>query len=75
MTEQIQGVASAGVVDRRSAARERERERLRRLYGSAGSHHDEDAEADDQVDISEEARKRANGTYRKNILEHIEEDE
>jgi hypothetical protein len=73
MTEQIQGIASARVVDRRSTARERER--LRRLYGRVGSHHDEEVKIDDQVDISEEARKRADGTYHKNILEHIEEDE
>jgi len=72
MTEEIQGVAKAGVVHRRSTAQERER--LRRLYGGTGLHHDEDVETDDQVDISEEARKRASGTYRKNILEHIEDD-
>jgi hypothetical protein len=60
------------VVHRRSTAQERER--LRRLYGGTGPHHDEDVETDDQVDISEEARKRASGTYRKNILEHIEDD-
>lgn len=72
MTEQIQGIASARVVDRRSTARERER--LRRLYGSVGSRHDEEVKTDDQVDISEEARKRADGTYHKNILEHIKED-
>lgn len=72
MTEPIQGVTKAGEVERRGA--KQERERLRRLHGEA-FHHDEDAEADDTVDISEEARKRASGTYRKNILEHIEGDE
>jgi len=70
MTEPVQGVARSGGVERRSTSQER----LRRLYFLT-SHHDKEAEMDDTVDISEEARKRADGTYHKNILEHLEEDD
>lgn len=70
MTEPVQGITRTGRVERRSTSQER----LRRLYFLT-SRHVEEAETDDQVDISEEARKRADGTYRKNILEHLEEDD
>lgn len=70
MTEPVQGVIKTGVVERRTTAQER----LRRLYLSS-HHHDEEVETDDTVEISQEARQRADGTYRKNILEHIEEEE
>lgn len=66
MTEPIQGVIRTGGVERRSTTQER----LRRLYHPA-FRHEEEAEEDDLVDISEEARKRADGTYRKSILEHL----
>jgi len=69
MTEPIQGVTRSGGVQRRTTTQER----LRHLYGETSRHEEEDT--DDMVDISEEARKRADGTYHKNILEHIEEDE
>lgn len=72
MTEQVQGVIKSKAVEGRTA--DQKQKNLRHLYGGSGSrHHEEDVETDDQVDISEEARKRADGTYRKNILEHIEE--
>lgn len=71
MTEPIQGVVKTdGVERRRSTAQER----MRRLYGDSARDHD-DIEEDDSVDISEEARKRSDGTYRKSILEHLEGDE
>ena len=71
MTEPIQGVVKTdGIEHRRSAARER----MRRLYGDISRDHEE-AEEDDSVDISEEARKRSDGTWRKSILEHLEADE
>lgn len=47
---------------------------MRRLYGESSREHD-DVEEEDSVDISDEARKRADGTYRKSILEHLEDDE
>jgi hypothetical protein len=71
MTEPIQGVIKTDGVERRRSATQ---ERLRRLYGDMARNRDE-AEEDDSVDISDEARKRAEGTYRKSILEHIEDDE
>jgi len=71
MTEPIQGVVKTDGVERRRSATQ---ERLRRLYGDM-AHNRDDAEEDDSVDISDEARKRADGTYRKSILEHIEDDE
>jgi hypothetical protein len=71
MTEPIQGVIKTDGVERRRSATQ---ERLRRRYGDMARNRDE-AEEDDSVDISDEARKRAEGTYRKSILEHIEDDE
>ena len=62
-------VKTEGVERRRSATQER----MRRLYGDISRDHD-DIEGDDSVDISEEARKRSDGTYRKSILEHLEDD-
>lgn len=71
MTEPIQGVVKTdGVERRRNAAQER----MRRLYGDVSRNHDA-SEEDDSVDISEEARKRSDGTHRKSILEHLEDDE
>ncbi len=71
MTEPIQGVVKTDEVERRRSAT---RERMRRLYGNSSGDHEE-SEEDDSVDISDEARKRADGTYRKSILEHLEGDE
>lgn len=71
MTEPIQGVVKTDGVERRRSATQ---ERMRRLYGENSRDHD-DVEEDDSVDISDEARKRADGTYRKSILEHLEDDE
>lgn len=71
MTEPIQGVVKTDGVERRRNAI---RERMRRLYGDISRDHEE-AEEDDSVDISEEARKRSSGTWRKSILEHLEDDE
>ncbi len=74
MTEPVQGVIRAGGVERRSSSQEREqnRERLRRLI-KAGGGGDELSADDDSVELSEEARKRADGTWRKTILEHLED--
>lgn len=74
MTEPVQGVIRSGGVERRSTSQEREqnRERLRRLM-RAGRGHDEQCADDDSVELSEEARRRADGTWRKNILEHLED--
>jgi len=47
---------------------------LRRLYADT-AHAGGDEEENDTVDISEEARQRSEGTYRKSILEHLESDE
>lgn len=71
MTEPIQGVVKTDGVERRRSAVQ---DRMRRLYGNSERDHD-DIDEDDSVDISEEARKRSNGTYRKSILEHLEDDE
>lgn len=71
MTEPIRGVVKTEGVERRRSATQ---ERMRRLYGDISRGHD-DIEGDDSVDISEEARKRSDGTYRKSILEHLEDDE
>ncbi len=74
MTEPVQGVIRAGGVERRSSSQEREqsRERLRRLI-KAGGGRDELSADDDSVELSEEARRRADGTWRKTILEHLED--
>ncbi len=74
MTEPVQGVIRSGGVERRSTSQEREqnRERLRRLM-RADRGHDEQCVEDDSVELSEEARRRADGTWRKNILEHLED--
>ncbi|QOX80188.1 hypothetical protein FY034_15010 [Trichlorobacter lovleyi] len=71
MTEPIQGVVKADGVERRRSTTQ---ERVRRLYADA-AHAGGDEEEDDTVDISEEARQRSEGTYRKSILEHLEDDE
>lgn len=71
MTEPIQGVVKADGVERRRSTTQ---ERLRRLYADA-VHTGGDEEENDTVDISEEARQRSEGTYRKSILEHLESDE
>lgn len=69
MTEPVKSVAKTGGLDRRSATQEK----LRRLYTESGEN--DDAAADDMVDISEEARKRASGSWKKDILEYLEDDE
>lgn len=67
MTEPIQRVGrTTGIGQHRE-----HRDRLNQSYGD-GTKREADPE-DDQVDISEEARRRAEGRYKKNILEHIEE--
>ena len=71
MTDPIQGVLKTDGIERRRSATQ---ERLRRFYGDMAHDHDE-AEEGDSVDISDEARKRAEGTYRKSILEHLEDEE
>ena len=68
MTEPVQGVAKSAGVHRRNTMQER----LRHFYGEH-SHHEEETDTNDMVDIADEARKRADGTYHKNILEHIED--
>lgn len=75
MTEQIQGIIKTGVVDRRSTGREQEQAQDHHFHNREGAHRDGDTGTDDTVEISEEARQRANGTYRKNILEHMEGDD
>lgn len=72
MTEPVEGVIRSGSVQRRSTAQDREqnRERVRRLSRGSGRR-DEESAADDSVELSEEARKRAGGTWRKTILEHL----
>lgn len=74
MTESVQGVIRSGGVERRSTSQEREqnRERLRRLVRS-GEKGDGQSAVDDSVELSEEARMRADGTWRKTILEHLED--
>lgn len=71
MTEPIQGVVKTDGVERR---RNTVQERLRRLY-TENAHTGRDEDENDTVDISEEARQRSGGTYRKSILEHLEDDE
>lgn len=72
MTEPVQGVVRTGGVERRKSSQER----LRLRYSTTSHYHkDEKDDTDDMVDISEEAKKRADGTYHKNILEHLKEDE
>jgi|APHig6443717817_1056837.scaffolds.fasta_scaffold49908_3 hypothetical protein len=72
MTEPLQGVVKTGGVERRKTMQERQRHSYSLL-----SHHDEHEEilTDDTVEISDEARKRADGTYHKNILEHLEDED
>lgn len=67
MTEPVSGVSKVGEIDRRKAAREQR--------GKTAWHigHVEDEEHDDTVQISDEARQRANGKVRKTILEHLTE--
>lgn len=71
MMDPVQGVIKTGGVERR---RSEARERLRRLYADM-LHASKDDEENDTVDISDEARQRSDGTYRKSILEHVEGDE
>lgn len=69
MTEPVRSVSRAAALDKHKATRER-------LW--QGPWHDADAapeEQDDTVQISEEARQRASGKIRKNILEHLAEDD
>lgn len=69
MTEPVGGVNKASEIDRRKSARER-------LWNSSRhSDHADEAEQDDTVQISEEARQRASGKVRKTILEHLAEDD
>ena len=70
MTDPVQVITGTDGVERRRSGTQ---ERLRRWYGER--QHKDDAEpADDTVDISDEAQKRADGSYRKSILEHLEDD-
>lgn len=69
MTEPVSSVGKASEIDRRKSTKER-------LWTTAWHvGHDEEAEQDDTVQISEEARQRASGKIRKTILEHLAEDE
>ncbi len=74
MTEPVQGVAQSAVVTQHSTADERERNRLRHLY-SKRFYRAEESATEDQVDISEEAHKKADGVWHRNILEHLESEE
>ena len=56
-------------INKRKAARERLRQ------GPWHDGHAAQEEQDDTVQISDEARQRANGKVRKNILEHLAEDD
>jgi len=73
MSEPVQGVVRTGGVERRSSSQER----LKRHYPLTSHHYDDEEkiETGDMVDISEEAHKRADGTYHKSILEHLEEED
>ncbi len=70
MTEPVQGIARLGTVGRRG-----EMQKKQHSPYVESDHEEASADNDDTVEISDEARKRASGKYRKNILEHIEEDE
>ncbi len=65
MTEPVKEVSRSGGIDRDGKARQR-------LYHiPAASAPDDDNTVDDSVDISDEARKRASGSWKKNILEYL----
>lgn len=68
MTEPVKEVSRSGGVDRDGKARQR-------LYHIPAASVADDADAaDDSVDISDEARKRSNGSWKKNILEYLGDD-
>ena len=69
MTEPVRGVSRTAEVDKRKATRERI------WQGPWHDGHAAQDEHDDTVQISEEARQRASGKIRKNILEHLAEDD
>ena len=67
MTEPVQKVGGASEVGQRKGLHEKPEQ------GSGGmDHHDSEKERD-HVDISDEARNRAEGRHKKSILEHIAE--
>lgn len=67
MTEPVQRVGRTTEIGQRKGYRDR----LHQGH-SEGAKREPDQE-DDQVDISEEARSRAEGRYKKSILEHVED--
>ncbi len=68
MTEPVKEVGRSGGIDRDGKARQR-------LYHLPADNAAGDADAaDDSVDISDEARKRADGSWKKNILEYLGDD-
>lgn len=68
MTEPVKEVSRSGGIDRDGKARQRI------YHGPAGSGADDGDAADDSVDISDEARKRASGSWKKDILEYLGDD-
>ncbi len=69
MTEPVHGIAKLGTVGKRG-----EMQKKWQKPSLEADHEEASADDDDTVEISDEARKRASGKYKKNILEHIEED-
>lgn len=67
MTEPVQRVSRTTGVGQRLGLREKPE----RGYGETGKQDSE--HEDDQVEISEEARKRVAGKHKKNILEYLDE--
>lgn len=67
MTEPVQRVSRTTELGQRQGLREKPD----RSYGGADKQDSE--HEDDQVEISEEARKRVAGKHKKNILEYLDE--
>lgn len=67
MTEPVQKIGRSSEVGQRKG------DRNRLQQSSNGTAKREVDHEDDQVDISKEARDRAEGRHKKNILEHLEE--
>ena len=67
MTEAIKEIDKAGRLDRRKSA-------TGQVWSKTGHNEEkEQAEQDDSVMISDEARNRSTGKHRKTILEHLAE--
>lgn len=74
MTRPIEAIVKTDLVDRRrDAMQQRQQQAYSGKHQKQEEHEEETKKRDDTVKISDEAHKRSSGTWRRSILEHLEE--